>query len=244
MTATIQQDITQTFVENDNEAKLLDDLKNQMLKAIPDTASLFEPQYRKDFDWRTQRAAPEDEEARDERAHNEEILAKRENKTEIKSPLVAELINALMNSVGPQFKTQKLRQNYEDEQKVLDMVEQAKQLQAMNDFAKNRLEEHMKEHGIDTPEKALEAFKVDGPGSFKELTEQYEATNKAIMDIMQDASAICAKNPSAPVEMLEQIGKSIDTMTENMRQMQETAVKNVMKMVDSVVAQFAQKVGG
>ncbi|GGB65942.1 hypothetical protein GCM10011607_28320 [Shewanella inventionis] len=240
MTATIEQDISQVTIENANDKELLESLKKQMIADVPETSKLFEPRYKKEFDWQDQHPHASDEQANDEMAYNRKLMEKKANESEIKTLVVAEMLNALLNKTGPQFKTTKLKQNYDDKHKVLDMALQAAQLKAMNDYAKHQLVEHMNTHGIDTPEAAIEAFKADGPGSFKELTQQFEASSAALMDIMQDASAICANNVSAPSEILSPIGDSIDGMTENMRELQETAVKNVMEMIDNVLAKFTK----
>jgi len=239
MSATVQQDLNAINVEGVDES-YLETLKERMILSVPETAKLFEPRYVKDFDWEKARPHPDDIEAMAEMEHNKKVRDEKASKSEIQSLLVAELITALMKNTGPQFKTTKLKSNYDQEQALLDMAHRAKQLEAMNTFAKGNINTFLSENGIDTESALNEAMKERGPGSLHELTKQFELSSTSLMDLMQDSSKICASNPSVPNQSLDSIGGTIDSMKENMREMQDKVVKNVMELVDSIISQFTK----
>ncbi|MBO1897679.1 hypothetical protein HNW13_018230 [Shewanella sp. BF02_Schw] len=240
MSTTIEQDVNKITIENVDNANYLESLKAQMIKAIPESAKLFEPRYTKEFDWQKEKPHPDDQEAIDELEFNRELVEKKAAKSEINTLVIAEIMNVLLNKTGPQFKTAKLKSNYDQEQNLLDMAYEAKQLQAMNDFAKGNIKNHLMENGIDSQSAVMDAFNERGPGSLHELTKQFEISSAGMMDLMQDSSALCASNPSIPDGALDSIGETVDSMAENMKEMQETVMKNVMEMVDDIVAQFSK----
>jgi hypothetical protein len=242
MSASIAQDINQTSVTKDDDDQLINELKLEFLKVAPEMKSLFEPQFNPEFDWQKVSVNKDDLEAVAEQDYNNKILDEKSKEQNIQTWAIAELLRVLHNNGSSPFKTDRLQKIY-DEQLILDsMAHKAQQLEVLNNFAKQKLINFAEANGVDSPEMLKKAMSGKGPDSLPHMSKQFEASSKQLLDLLQDSTSLANSNISLSGKGPQKtIGESIETMNENMKQLQESALKNISAMIDNIMSIFDKK---